>query len=217
MSKSSIVILDDHAVVRQGLARVINNQETMTVSASFQDGQGLLHYLQTEKPDLVISDLSLKDINGLELIKTLHFKYPELHILVLSMHDETMYADRVLKAGARGYIMKEKVTKELIKAINTVLNNGIYTSEELSQKMLESSLRNKIVEDVSTDKLLTDRELEVLEYTGDGLTTEEIADKLMLGTKTIETYKTRIKEKLSLKNVNQLIKYAVEWRLKTRL
>jgi len=213
LDKKKVVIVDDHPIVKKGLVQLINKQKDLTVIKTASGSHEALKILETENPDLMIVDITLKDSNGIDLIKDINIMDKNIAVLVLSMHDESVYAERAIKAGAKGYIMKQSVTKNLLKAIYTVLKGNIYLSDDISSKLLDKTIKNKTgdnsIPDVIT--LLSDRELEVLEFTGQGLTTEEIAEKMCLGLKTIETYKTKIKDKLNLKNFNQLIKFAVEW------
>jgi len=200
--------------VVKGLSQVINKQENLIFCGSTSEAKESFSLIKELNPDLVTVDLSLKDSNGLELIKDLVSQFPDIKILVISMFDENIYALRCIKAGAKGYIMKEKLTKELIKAINTVLHGKIYLSENMSEKVINQRLNEKDGADVID--LLSDRELEIFELIGEGLTTEEIADRLNISIKTVETYKSKIKDKLNLNNFTQLIKSAVEWNIKNK-
>jgi len=162
-------------------------------------------------PDMVIVDISLKDGNGLDLVEKIHGYDENLPILVLSMHDEALYAERALKAGAKGYIMKEETTGSVICAIQSVLARKIYVSETIISSVLNTLRGRAGLATKFPVEALTNRELEVFSYIGQGMTTKQIAGKLNLGTKTIGTYRERIKEKLDLKNANELIKHAVHW------
>ena len=212
--KKKILIVEDHPIVARGLAQLINKQPELTVLSIASSAHMAIESIKKDNPDMVTLDISLKDSNGLELIKDINLEFKHIPILVISMHDENVYAERAIKAGAKGYIMKEKVSKELLKAIYQVLNGKIYLSNKMSSIILNKSIKGEV--DNTPVDLLSDRELEVLEYVGEGLTTREIAGKTNLGIKTIETYKSKIKEKLELKNSNQLIKFAVEWLIKNK-
>jgi len=214
MIKKKIFVIEYHPVVVKGLSQVINKQENLIFCGSTSEAKESFSLIKELNPDLVTVDLSLKDSNGLELIKDLVSQFPDIKILVISMFDENIYALRCIKAGAKGYIMKEKLTKELIKAINTVLHGKIYLSENMSEKVINQRLNEKDGADVID--LLSDRELEIFELIGEGLTTEEIADRLNISIKTVETYKSKIKDKLNLNNFTQLIKSAVEWNIKNK-
>ncbi|MCK4797874.1 MAG: response regulator transcription factor [Spirochaetes bacterium] len=210
--KNRILIVDDHPIVVTGLTQLLQSQADIEVSGQVSSAQGAIDFLKTQIPEMMIVDISLENSNGIELIKNILSLQPQINILVLSMHDETIYAERSIKAGAKGYIMKHKVGDELLKAIYKVLNGKTYLSEEMSEKIISSSIKGE-KRDIENNimHILSDRELEVFELIGNGLTTQEISDKLFLGTKTVETYKTKIKQKLNLKNATQLTKYAVEW------
>ncbi len=212
--KKKILIVEDHPIVIKGLVQVINKQKNLTVVGVATNKQKALDLIKELKPDMATIDISLKDSNGIELIKDISTLYPDLPTLVLSMHDESVYAERAIKAGARGYIMKQKVTKELLKAIKMVLTGKIYLSAQMSSELLYKVSKGGNLKKSSIINTLSDRELEIFEYIGDGLTTNEIAEKTNLGIKTIESYKNNIKEKLNLKNFTLLIKAAVEWKLK---
>lgn len=215
-SRKKILIVEDHPIVIKGLVQVINKQKNLVVAGVATTKQKALDMIKELKPDMATIDISLKDSNGLELIKDISSLYHDFPTLVLSMHDESVYAERAIKAGARGYIMKQKVTKELLKAIKTVLNGKIYLSTQISSELLNKITKGGNLEKSSIINTLSDRELEIFEYIGDGLTTNEIADKTNLGIKTIESYKNNIKEKLNLKNFTLLIKAAVEWKLRSK-
>ncbi len=212
--KKKILIVEDHPIVIKGLVQVINKQKNLIVVGVATNKQKALDLIKELKPDMATLDISLKDSNGIELIKDISTLYPDLPTLVLSMHDESVYAERAIKAGARGYIMKQKVTKELLKAIKMVLTGKIYLSAQMSSELLYKVSKGGNLKKSSIINTLSDRELEIFEYIGDGLTTNEIAEKTNLGIKTIESYKNNIKEKLNLKNFTLLIKAAVEWKLK---
>ena len=216
VNKKKILIVEDHPIVARGLAQLINKQINLTVSATSSNAYLAIDAIEKNNPDMVTIDISLKDSNGLELIKDINSQFPDISILVISMHDESVYAERAIKAGAKGYIMKERISKELLKAIYQVLNGQIYLSNKMASIILNKSIKGEINKENSSIDLLSDRELEVLQYVGEGLTTREIADKTNLGIKTIETYKSKIKEKLDLKNSNRLIKFAVEWVIKNK-
>jgi DNA-binding NarL/FixJ family response regulator len=204
-----IMIIEDHPIVRRGLIQLLNRQKQLEVCATADSSASALAELDTNQPDLVTLDISLKDSNGLELLKDINTRWPDLPVLVLSMHDEKYYAERALKAGARGYIMKQEVTKELLHAIFELLKGRVYVSREMSTKLVEQSVTGRQTGDPISN--LSDRELEVLEHLGQGKTTREISEEMNLGIKTVETYRGKIKDKLQLDNATQLIKFAVEW------
>ncbi|OHD18760.1 MAG: hypothetical protein A2086_05785 [Spirochaetes bacterium GWD1_27_9] len=215
LESKKIFIVEDHPIVIKGLSQVINKQSDLILSGYATNANDALTKLEELKPDLVTVDILLKDSNGMELIKNMIYRDPNVKILVISMFDEEIYAERVIKAGAKGYIMKQSLTKQLLKAIYTVLSGKIYLSENLSIDLINKKIKGNTNgnDEYSLIQSLSDRELEVFQLIGDGLTTLQIAEKTNLGVKTVETYKNRIKEKLNLENANLLIKKAVEWQL----
>lgn len=215
-NKKNVLVIEDHPIVARGLVQLINKQSDLTVCATSSTARSTIEYIKKNNPDMITIDISLKDSSGLELIKDINLQFPNIPILVISMHDESVYAERSIKAGASGYIMKESITKELLKAIYQVLKGKIYLSNKMSSVILNKSIKGEMNKKTSIIDQLSDRELEVFNYIGNGLTTKEIAKKTNLGIKTIETYKSKIKEKLNLKNSNQLIRYAVEWLIKSQ-
>ena len=188
-AKTRILIVDDHPMMRQGLAQLVNNE-----------------------PDLVLADITLPDKSGIELIKDIQAIHPGLAVLVISMHDESLYAERVLRAGGRGYIMKQEGGKKLMEAIRQVLSGQIYVSEKMSARILESfSGRRSPGADKSPVENLTDREFEVFQLIGQGKGTRQIAEKLHLSVKTVEVHRVNIKTKLKLQSATELIRFAVRW------
>ncbi len=212
-SKASqkVLIVDDHPIMRQGLAQLVNNEPDMTVCGEAENAPQALDLIDKTKPDLALIDITLPGKNGLELIKDIQAMFPGLAILVISMHDESLYAERVLRAGGRGYIMKQEGGKMLLQAIRQVLEGKIYVSEKISAKILEIFSGRRSETSNSPMERLTDREFEVFQMIGQGLATREIADHLHLSVKTVEVHRANIKEKLTLKNAPELIRYAVRW------
>jgi DNA-binding NarL/FixJ family response regulator len=206
-----IVLVDDHPVVRDGLAEAINLEPDLTVCATAEDRGEALQAVERTKPGLVVVDLMLKSTSGLELIKDIHARWPKLLILVVSMHDETLYAERVLRAGARGYITKQQATRDILLAIRRVLGGGIYLSDKTASTVLGRLTSQPHAVSDSIADVLADRELQVFEMTGRGLTTREIAEQLRIDMKTVDTYRTRIKEKLNLDNTSEILKLAIRW------
>lgn len=205
-----VLIIDDHPMMRQGLAQLIDNEPELKVMAEADTGGQGLDIVVGKKLDLAIIDISLPDKNGLELIKDIHSVKPELPILIVSMHDEALYAERVLRAGARGYIMKQEGGQKLLKAIRHVLAGQIYVSEKMSARILESFSGRRSA-DASPMARLSDREFEVFQLIGQGKGTKEIAAHLNLSVKTVEVHRAKIKEKLSLTTATDLVRYAVRW------
>lgn len=198
-------------MMRQGLAQLINNEPDLTVCGEADTAGQALDLVPACKPDLLIADISLPDKNGLELIKDLRALEPDLSILVVSMHDEELYAERVLRAGGRGYLMKQEGGKKLMEAIRQVLSGKVFVSEKMSAKILEifSGRRDQV--GGSPVQRLSDREFEVFQMIGEGKSTRQIAGHLHLSVKTVEVHRANIKEKLQLKTANDLVHYAVRW------
>ena len=209
--KARILIVDDHPIVRQGLKLLVANEPDLEVCAESDSMAGAIEEFRRHSPDLVIVDLSLNDGSGIELIKELRALRDDVKILVSSMHDENLYAERVLRAGGMGYINKVTATEGVISAIRHVLSGKIYLSPTMTDRMLCRTVgANDDMRQSSIDTL-SDRELEVFQMIGEGLTTRQIAQKLDLSPKTVETYRENIKTKLSLKNGTELTRHAVQW------
>lgn len=208
-----IIIVDDHPIVRQGFTLLINQQEDLHVCGEAEDAASALELIRKERPDLVLVDISLKDSNGMELIKDLSRAVPDVPALVISLHDETVYAERVLRAGAKGFIMKAEATSGIMHAIRSVLAGGIYLSERMRSRVLEKMFSGSPESKKTPVETLSDRELEIFQLIGEGCGTRDIAYKLSLSVKTVETHKSHIKSKLDLQDGNELIQYAVKWSL----
>ncbi len=207
-----IFIVDDHPVMRRGYTTIIREELDLEICGEAGEGLEALEKIRACEPDLVISDLTLgSGMGGLELIKTLQTERPDLPVLVVSMHDEFIYADRALKAGAKGYVMKAEADTTIVKAVRRVLRGGIYVSEAISEKILFQFASGHAQEGKSQMAGLSDRELEVFEHMGLGRTTQEIADAMLLSPKTVESYRARIKEKLGVEHNTELIRRAVQW------
>lgn len=198
-------------MTRSGLAYLINHQPDMIACCEAQDAAEALKGVVQSKPDLVLTDFTLPDKNGLELIKDIRAVAPQLPILVISMHEESLYAERVLRAGARGYITKEEGGERLMRAIRHVLSGTIYVSDKMSARILEIFSGGTSVQERSPVEELSDREFEIFELMGDGMSTQQIAEKLHLSMKTVDAHRAKIKEKLKLKTTNELISYAARW------
>ena len=206
-----IMLVDDHPIVREGLAESINREPDLLVCAQAEDHQEALKCFEAARPDLVVIDLMLKSSSGLELIKDIHARWPRVLLLVVSMHDETLFAERVLRAGAQGYITQQEATRDILLAIRRVLAGGIYLNERTASSVLARlASKTQAVSDSVAD-LLADREMQVFELTGQGLSTREIAGQLHIDMKTVDTYRARIKEKLSLKTSSELLQLAIRW------
>ena len=209
--KTRILVVDDHPLFRSGLVQLINRQEDLTCQGEADNVPAARELVSKLKPDLLVLDLRLGHSDGLELIRFLTSEHSHLRILVLSQHDEVLYAERVLRAGAHGYLMKEEATEEVLTAIRTVLSGELYVSRKISVLVLRKSLRAPSQVGNSGVESLSDRELQVFQMLGAGLGTKHIAQQLKLSAKTIETYREKIKQKLGLSDATQLISYATAW------
>jgi len=209
--RQKILVVDDHPLVRAGLMQLINREPGLAVMAEAGSPREAMAELARTKPDLIVVDITMKDGGGLEFIKDVRAVHGEIPMLVVSMHDEMVYAERALRAGASGYIMKEESAVHLITAIQRVLGGGVYLSEAMSGRLLRSVSNPKTRNTDSPLQTLTDRELEVFQLIGQGHTTEEIARRLSLSPKTVDVHRAHIKEKLQLKSGTALIHQAVQW------
>ena len=211
-AKTRILIVDDHPMMRQGLAQLVNNEPDLAVCCEVENAHQALAAIDKARPDLVLADITLPDKSGIELIKDIQAIHPGLAVLVISMHDESLYAERVLRAGGRGYIMKQEGGKKLMEAIRQVLSGQIYVSEKMSARILESFSGGRSPgADKSPVENLTDREFEVFQLIGQGKGTRQIAEKLHLSVKTVEVHRVHIKTKLKLESATELIRFAVRW------
>lgn len=210
IKKRRVFIVDDHSIVREGLSGIINNKQDLEVCGEAGDISSALQAIPDYKPDIVIVDLSLGDGSGIRLIEDLMHYNDSLLILVLSMHDESMYAERCLKAGARGYIMKQEPSDELISAIRKILGGQIYVSDMLGNKLLHKFTSNKFEVHDSLTECLSNRELEVYQLFGQLLNKHEIAENLKVSVRTIESYTEHIKKKLRLKDTREVVIHAVQ-------
>lgn len=209
--KNKILIVDDHPIVRRGLAELINQEQDLIVCGQADDAYDAMEAIKALKPDMVIVDISLKEKSGLEVIKDIKAQYPALTVLTLSMHDESLYAERALRAGAKGYIMKLEATEKVITAIRKVLSGQVYVSNGVAARMVGKFVGGGPDVGASEIDRLSDRELEVFCLIGQGHGTSEIAERLHLSVKTIETYRAHIKEKLNLASAAELLQYAIRW------
>jgi DNA-binding NarL/FixJ family response regulator len=212
-AKKRILVVDDHPIIREGLALLINRQPDLVVCGEAEEAMGALHVLASARPDVLIVDISLNGPDGLDLLKSIRTTHPGLPVLILSMHDESIYAERSLRAGANGYIMKQEATERVLVALRRILNGEVYVSDRVANKMLKhyitgsGSLRNSTIADLS------DRELEVFRLIGEGHGTRQIAEELHLSIKTVESYQAHIKEKLSLRSARELMQHAIQWNM----
>ncbi|HEX8339601.1 MAG TPA: response regulator transcription factor [Tepidisphaeraceae bacterium] len=211
----TVVLVDDHPLLRRGVAEVINVEDDLRVVGEAGTMQEAFKLTAEHKPDVIVVDVSLDGNNGLELMKQLVFRDSELRMLAYSMHDEQIYAERALRAGAKGYLMKQEPPEVLKNAIRTVLKGKIFLSQQMSDRLLGKLVGagNGQAVSASPVETLSDRELEVLHLLGQGMTTSKIADKLCLSVKTVETYREHLKQKLHLQSGPELLRYAIEWSL----
>jgi DNA-binding NarL/FixJ family response regulator len=210
-SKRTVFVIDDHPIVRDGLTQLINREPDLTVCGTAEDIYEALKAMQTLKPDIALADISLKGADGIELIKNLKIRMPALPVLVLSIHDESIYAPRALRAGARGFIMKQEATENVLLALRRVLSGEIYLSKRMANKMLQQFVGAPgTAQKFSIDRL-SDRELEVFRLIGQGHGTRRIAEELRLSVKTVESYREHIKEKMTLSDASELVQHAIQW------
>jgi DNA-binding NarL/FixJ family response regulator len=210
-NRKRILLVDDHAVVRFGIAQLINRQSDLVVCGEEEDARRALDAIMRLKADLIIADLSLKDSSGLELIRNIKAQFPALPILVVSVHDETVYAEIAFRAGALGYLMKQEALEKIVTAIRRVLSGSVYVSDALGAKMLQQQVRGHTDVQQPAIKSLSDREVEVFHLIGQWKKTKEIAGELHLSVKTVEYYREQIKRKLNLKDASELTQYATAW------
>jgi DNA-binding NarL/FixJ family response regulator len=209
--KSKVFVVDDHPIVRQGLAVLINREQDLVVCGEAEDAQSAMQSFMSVRPDILVVDISLNGPDGLDLLKDVRMRHPDLPVLILSMHDESIYAERALRAGAQGYIMKQEATEKVLVALRRILSNEIYVSERIANRMLQRYIGNSTSERPSSVADLTDRELEVFRLIGEGHSTRQIAEELHISVKTVESYQAHIKEKLSLRSARELVQHAIQW------
>jgi DNA-binding NarL/FixJ family response regulator len=205
-----VFLVDDHPIVRLGLAQMINREADLEVCGGAENGADALAAVGEAKPDIVLLDLALPGPDGIEVLQAIRTREPQLPVLILTMHDEFLYAERALRLGAKGYVMKQEASDRVITAIRQVLAGEIYVSERMAVRILQSFAGSSVGVRPSFEAL-TDREIEVMALVGKGQSTREIADRLHLSVKTVDAYCAHIKDKLSLRNVRELIQFAVQW------
>ncbi len=206
-----VLIVDDHTILREGLCQLINSTTGMTVCGTAKNAHEGFELIEKTKPDIVLVDISLPGKSGLELIKDIHTVYPDIAIFVLSMHEESLYAERVLRAGARGYLMKSEGGEKLIAALKKVIAGGISVSDHVANRILQGVSGKRRSLSISPIEALSDREFEVFQLIGKGYGSRQIAEQLSLSVKTVEAYRASIKQKLYLKSGPQLVHYAISW------
>ncbi len=215
-SKTRIMIVDDHPIVREGYSRLIEREGNLQVCAEADSKSVALNQIMNDPPELVIVDISLKDGSGLELMKDIKAQFKQIKMLAVSMHDENLFAERCIRAGALGFVNKQQAPEQLVTAIHRVLSGKIFLSSEITERMICRSIGSETYSEESPIETLSDRELEVFEQIGLGETTRQIAEKLNLSPKTVETYRENIKHKLNLDNATELIRNAIQWVLEKK-
>ena len=208
--KKTVFVVDDHPLLRQGLALLINREQDLMVCGEAEEAQTAMTEIAAKKPDILIADISLNGPDGLDLLKNLRTQYPNLPVLILSMHDESIYAERALRARANGYIMKQEATEKVLVAVRRILGGDIYLSDRMANKLLHQYISGTAADVKTQLSALSDRELEVFRLIGEGRSTRQIAEKLHLSIKTVETYQAHIKEKLSLQSGRELVQHAIQ-------
>ena len=209
-AKIKVLVVDDHPIVRQGIRMLVNQESDMAVCGEAESAPEALQVLQETEPDVAVVDLALKESSGLDLIKDIRIRRPNVLILVLSMRDESFYAERTLRAGAKGYLTKEEGTDKVIEGIRQILDGQYYLSERIEAKMISRIAGGTPQETPSVDSL-TDRELQIYEMIGQGMPTREIAKRLHLSVKTIDSHREHIKDKLQVDSAAELLKHAIQW------
>jgi DNA-binding NarL/FixJ family response regulator len=211
-----ILLVDDHPIVREQLTALIQREPDLIVCGEAEDANAAIKATQSLRPDLAIVDISLKDTYGIELIKHLKTVQPKLPVLILSMHDESLYGERALRAGAQGYLNKQEATKKVIDAIRRVLAGEIYVSEKMSAAILQRMAGGNASAGASPTAVLSDREMEVFQLLGQGLSVSRIADNLFVSVKTVEAHREHIKQKMNFKSSAELLRYAIEFAMKVQ-
>lgn len=206
-----IFLVDDHPVTREGVRVLIDQESDLVVCGQADSAPAALQLIQRLKPDLAVVDITLKTTSGIELMKNVKALLPDLPVLIMSMHDESLYAERALRAGAKGYVMKHEASDRILTAIRSVLAGDLYLSEKMKEKMLHRLVRSRKNEVVFTIDTLSDREMEVFQLIGNGFGTRQIADKLNLSVKTIDSYREHLKLKLRLEKGSDLVRHAIQW------
>lgn len=209
--KNRVFVVDDHPIVRQGLAMFVNREPDLMVCGEAEDAQSAMQAMLASKPDILVLDISLNGPDGLDLLKNVRSRHPDLPVLVLSMHDESIYAERALRAGAQGYIMKQEATEKVLVALRRILGGEVYVSERIANRMLQHYIGNSNPDKPPSIADLSDRELEVFRLIGEAHSTRQIAEQLHISIKTVESYQAHIKEKLSLRSGRELVQHAIQW------
>lgn len=210
-AKHRILLVDDHPITRQGVGVLINQEPDLEVIGEADSAPGAIALLHKQPADLAIIDITLKTTNGIELMKHIRVLAPDMPVLVMSMHDEGVYAERAMRAGARGYIMKQEASSRVLAAIRTVLSGELHLSDRMKERMLHRLVNNRKEEVRFSIDTLSDREMEVFQLIGEGYSTRQVAAKLNLSVKTIDSYREHLKLKLQLESGKDLVRYAIQW------
>lgn len=206
-----VLIVNDHPLLRKGLSQLIDQERDLIVVGEAEDAQKAISAIDKARPEIALIDITLTGGDGIELLKNIKSRFPKLKMLVLSMHDESVYAHRALRAGASGYIMKQEGTEKVLTALRKVMRGEVYLSEPLANRMLHTLVNGRASLTNSPMEVLSDRELEVFNLIGQGHGTRSIAEKLYLSLKTIESHRAHIKDKLNLQNAAELVHHAIQW------
>jgi len=211
--RTRVLLVDDHPLVRERLAEIITREPDLQCVGEAEDRLQAVAAIEALSPDLAIVDITLKNSDGLDLIKDIHYRWPHLHILVVSMHAAESYAERALRAGARGYITKQEASRDILVAIRRVLQGAVYLNERIAAQIIGrmAAHEGEAASDRDPGRVLADRELQVLELTGLGLNNRQIAQRLHIGVKTVETYRARIRDKLDIQDPADLLQRAIAW------
>jgi DNA-binding NarL/FixJ family response regulator len=215
-NKKKVFVVDDHPIVRERVAELINQEPDLVVCGEAEDAVQAVKAVAAAAPDIAIVDITLKDTYGIELIKQLRELHPRLPILVLSMHDESLYGERALRAGARGYLTKQEASKKVVDAIRRILRGEIYVSDKLAGSLVRKVAGGNDQSGGSPVDVLTDRELEVFQLLGQGLTVREVAERLFVSAKTVEAHREHIKQKLNFKTSSELLRFAIQYTLQEK-
>ncbi len=210
-AEKSVMVVDDHPLVCQGLAQLIDQENDLAVCCQAPDAATALEAVERCSPDLIVVDISLKDISGLELTRVIKERFPDTSVLVLSMHDELLYAERALKAGAGGYIMKQEPPEMVLEAIRTVLDGDVFVSKSMASRLMKKAVHGTPGGESSVVDSLSDREFEVFQLIGQGLGTRDIAGKLCVSVKTVESHQANMRQKLNIKTGRELARFAIMW------
>jgi len=210
-TRTQIFIVDDHPAIREALTSAINSKIDMRVVGESGTAKKTLRQMGRHEPDVVVVDISLEDAHGLDLVEEIRSRFPDVRIVVYSMYEESVYAERAIRAGASGYVMKSESTERVVEAIQSVTEGDVYLSQRMSSRILSKVIRQQDYAFSSATEQLTDREMTVFEKLGKGQSVREIAEELDLSRKTVETYRRRAKEKLGFDTVDELLQYAVQW------